>query len=155
VRAQTKVLLILAACLLLWFAGIELAVRFGLVQRLLPYLTGQYEVAENSLLSFYFLVRVCVAGFLLTRWRTLNDGMRLAAAASAYGVVLTVAFIKIDVFSLRLSELVAIFDCICIAYVFAKWYERQQIVATGAAIALGAVFYISALKIVNDYSFAS
>lgn len=151
VRLQIKVLEVSLGAALLGLFAVQIVEEGGIVARVAPYLTGLYEVTESSLISVYFLVKTAVVGLLLVRWHELSRGMRLAATASAYGILLTVAFVKIDVLSLRLSELVAIFDCICMAYVFSRWSARQPLLANACAAALATVFYFSSLKIVNDY----
>lgn len=119
--------------------------------RLMPYVTGEYETSENTLLSVYFVVKMVTLVFLWTRWSELSRGVRLAVLATSYGAVLTVTFIKIDVLSLRLSELTAIFDCVCFAWVFRYAYQRAPVLATASALLLACAFYGAALGIVNDY----
>jgi hypothetical protein len=153
VKRGTKVALVGTASLVAIVMMVQFSDedRFGFVLRIAPYLTGQYEVSENTLLSVYFLVKAVTVVVLLAQWRHLNQGMRLATAASAYGLLLTILFLRVNVFSLRLSELVSIFDCICLSWVFSRWCARQPVFATVGALALAGIFYFSALKIVNDY----
>ncbi|MFZ5553091.1 MAG: EpsG family protein [Bacteroidota bacterium] len=121
------------------------------VDRIFPYFSGQYDTRENSLLSSYFLVKVATVVFLLLQWRHLNHGIRLAVICSSYGIILTVIFLNNDVLSLRFSELTAIFDGICLAYIFIYYSGRYRLIAMGCATFLSAIFYYSASNIVNDY----
>jgi hypothetical protein len=133
--------------------ALQAEIQATVLARALPYLGGGYAVADNTLLSVYFIVKLAAVTLLLRRWGRLGRGMRLATAAMAYGIIVTALFLQNDVLSLRLSELTAIFDCICLAYLFARWFARHAVLATTAAVALSATFYFSALKIVHDYGF--
>lgn len=122
-----------------------------IIARISPYFSGAYDVKENSLLSFYFLIKIATVAFLLFQWRDLNRGMRLAVISCLYGIILTITFLDNDVLSLRLSELTAIFDSICLAYIFIFYSGKYRLIAMPYAILIAAVFYGSASRIVNDY----
>lgn len=122
-----------------------------IVARISPYFSGEYDVKENSLLSFYFLIKIATVAFLLIQWHELNRGMRLAVISCLYGIILTIIFLENDVLSLRLSELTAIFDSICLAYVFIFYSGKYRLIAMQYAVLLSAIFYGSASRIVNDY----
>jgi hypothetical protein len=132
----------------------ELNVISDIMERLTPYLSGQYHVATNTLLSTYFITKLVFLGIMTFQWRDLNSGLRLALLASLYGSVLTVVFLRNDVLSLRLSELVSIFDCICFAHVFRAWATRERVLATLTAMIIAGIFYYSATKIVHPYAIA-
>lgn len=143
------------------FSGLAVAILASLIlyaqyssdiiARVSPYFSGEYDVRENSLLSFYFVIKIATVAFLLFQWRDLNRGMRLAVITCLYGIILTIIFLKNDVLSLRLSELTAIFDSICLAYIFIFCSGKYRLIALQYAILLSAVFYGSASNIVNDY----
>lgn len=122
-----------------------------IIARISPYFSGEYDVKENSLLSFYFLIKIATVAFLLFQWHDLNRGMRLAVISCLYGIILTIIFLDNDVLSLRLSELTAIFDSICLAYIFIFYSGKYRLIAMQYAILLSAIFYGSASRIVNDY----
>lgn len=122
-----------------------------IIARISPYFSEEFDVKSNSLLSFYFLIKVAAVAFLLLQWRYLNRGMRLAMIACLYGIILTIIFIKNDVLSLRLSELTAIFDCICLAHIFIFNSGKYRFLGLGYAIFLSAIFFKSVTGIVNEY----
>lgn len=149
-----KIAVALVAALILAALVVELNVISDIVERLTPYLSGQYDVTTNSLLSTYFIIKLGILGFMAYQWRDLNNGLRLALLASLYGSAVTVVFLRNDVLSLRLAELVSIFDCICFAHVFRSWAMRERVLATLTAILIAVVFFYSATKIVHPYAIA-
>ena len=111
-----KVKLIFLLFTLLVFSVMGAIFKDEIFSRLAPYLTGDYLVTENTVISFYFIFKTLVLITLLFQWKSLSVGIRCASAVSVYGLLLTLAFLQNDVLSLRFGELTAVFDCICFAY---------------------------------------
>ena len=120
--------------------------------RISPYLTGEYYVTENTLLSFYFMIKIFVVAALSFKWRLLNPGLRCALAATVYGMLLTLVFLQNDVLSLRLSELTAVFDCICFAYFFKHVLNINYLHGYYFAFILAGFFFFSATNVVKPLS---
>jgi hypothetical protein len=117
--------------------------------RLAPYMTGEYYVTENTLLSSYFLFKVAVLIVLLFQWKLLTTPMRNALLASAYGIFLTCIFLKNDVLSLRLGELVGVFDCLCFAYFFRHGMRLGSSYGYLGGVIAASGLYFSSIGIVN------
>ncbi len=120
--------------------------------RLAPYLTGEYYVTENTLLSSYFLFKLTILMVLLLQWKSLTAAMRYALVASAYGIFLTCIFLQNDVLSLRLGELTAVFDCLCFAYFFRYSLRLGYFYGYIGGVIVAAGFYFSSINIVNPLS---
>jgi len=120
--------------------------------RISPYLTGEYYVSENTLLSFYFIIKIFVVAALSFKWSLLNPGLRCALIATVYGMFLTLVFLQNDVLSLRLSELTAVFDCICFAYFFKYVLKINYFHSYYFAFILAGFFFFSATNVVKPLS---
>lgn len=117
--------------------------------RIAPYLTGEYDVVENTLFSFYFLFKLVVLTNLLLQWKSLTTALRQAFLTSVYGVLLTCVFVQNDVLSLRFGELTAVFDCLCFAYFFRHGLKLDFIYAYLGGVVVAALFFLSSMNIVN------
>jgi len=122
------------------------------LSRLAPYLTGEYQVTENTLLSTYFLFKLIILIGLFLRWKSLTTALQGALLTSTYGIFLTWIFLQNDVLSLRLGELTAVFDCVCIAYFFRHGFKSGLFFGYLAGVIVAAVFYFSSTNIVNPLS---
>ena len=151
-NTTVKVKLILLFLLIPLFLVIGVGVEVENFSRLEPYLTGDHLVTENTLISFYFLFKTLVLVILLFQWTSLNSGMRCALMVSAYGLLLTLAFIQNNVLSLRLGELTAVFDCICFAYFLKYSYKLELFYAYVAGLVVAALLYFSSTNIVYPIS---
>lgn len=117
--------------------------------RIAPYFSGEYQVIENTLVSFYFIFKIVVVATLLSHWNVLNAGLRCSLIATAYGMLLTLIFVQNDVLSLRFGELTAIFDCICFAYFFKIALRLDCLSAALGTIIMAGYFYYSSTNVVK------
>lgn len=141
---------ILALIFLSVFAGsFGLMFQLADISRLEPYLSGEYSVTDNTLISFYFLFKLFVIVTLLSQWRSLNSGLRYSTIISAYCMALTWIFLWNDALSLRLGELSAVFDCICFSYFFRYGIRVTPFVRIPMALIIASIFYNATVQVVN------
>lgn len=148
-RIDLKIKLYIAA--LVAAAALAVVALFDVERfsRLAPYLTGEYPVTTNTVLSFYFMFKLAVLAGLLLQWKALTTALRHAWMISAYGIFLTSLFLQNDVLSLRLGELTAVFDCLCFAYFFRHGLKLEPVYGYVAGLGMATLFYFSSLHIVN------
>jgi hypothetical protein len=143
-------------CFFAFFALVALTLAMAFdgekFSRIAPYLTGEYEVTENTLFSYYFIFKMAIFASLFMQWKSLRIGLRSALLTSSYGVLLTLIFLKNDVLSLRLGELTAVFDCICFAYFFRYGLKLNYLFGYMSGVVVAALLYFSSMSIVNPLS---
>jgi len=147
-----KVKLVFLLFTVLAFSILGVIFKDEIFFRLAPYLTGDYLVTENTVVSFYFIFKTLVLLTLLFQWKSLSPSMRCALMASVYGLFLTLAFLQNNVLSLRFGELTAVFDCICFAYFLKYSFKLESSYAYSAGLVIAALLYFSSTKIVNSVS---
>ncbi|EXF95570.1 hypothetical protein HK44_025340 [Pseudomonas fluorescens HK44] len=120
--------------------------------RLAPYLNGEYHTAALSLFSFYFLVRfTLVVTVLIIFYERLTEVERFVLCMSVVGLALQVLLSWNDSFSLRAAEVFGFFDMACFAMLMRLFNYRSRIIYSLMLVGIAAVFYVSSLKMVEDY----
>jgi EpsG family len=116
------------------------------------YLDGSYEVNANTLFSVYFIVRSAVAGLIiLLYWDVLSKLERTILYAVVLGICLQISFLNLDVFSLRSSEVFAMFDVLMLLIPILRMSQMLSLTYCFTIISLGFVFFVSALDIMQPY----
>lgn len=151
-RIDLKIKIYLFAFLGLVILTALFVVDVGQFSRVAPYLTGEYEVTENTVFGFYFIFKLVILTSLLLQWKSLATAMRQALVVSIYGVLLTWVFIQNDVLSLRFGELTAVFDCICFAYFFRYSLKLDAVSGYLTGLFFAVLLYYSSMNIVNPIS---
>lgn len=148
IKIKIYIAIFAVVCTLIFIAFFDM-MRFS---RLEPYLTGSYPVTANTVFSFYLIFKMTVLTGLLLQWKSLTSTLHHALLISAYGIFLTLLFLKNNVFSLRLGELTAVFDCLCFACFFANGLKLKPVHGYVAGLGIAVLFYFSSIRIVKPLS---
>jgi hypothetical protein len=119
------------------------------LDRISPYFG---ETEGISLISIYFLARLFILLLLLVHWRKLNEEQHLITFCAAFGLFVQGVFYSNEVLALRAAEVFGLFDVLM--FMIPLGYLRRVISFGYAAvlIVLGAIFFMSGMKIVQPYN---
>ena len=153
-RFETKGWLqwITGTAVLLHVAFEKLSVYLVIFSRLSDYVNGNYEVEANSLLSFYFLLRVALIVFVyFFLWEKLQRTERIIVLCSLTGLALEAAFSSNAAFAIRSAEVFGMFDVAAGLLLLQHLGRRTVPVYALLLLAAGANFYRSSTKIIEPY----
>ncbi|TVT90124.1 EpsG family protein [Pseudomonas sp. RGB] len=149
-RVSIVVLLGLAFALSTLISGF--ADRLSGFSRLAPYINGEYHTSALSLFSFYFITRMTlVTGILIVLYQRLTEAERFILSLSAIGLALQISLSWNDSFSLRAAEIFGFFDMACFVMLMRLFDYRSRFLYGLMLVGMAAVFYVSSLKMVEDY----
>lgn len=156
--ARWPLLLMFAAALLLSGRINDLIGALGLYEfsRTSSYLDGSYEVNENTLFSVYFIVKVTIFTSIAgVYWTKAGLWERIVLYLVATGICLQIAFVRLDVFSLRASEVFGIFDLIMFVIPLRQLTRLQSITYSFMLLGIGLIFFMSSLGIMRPYQLSN
>lgn len=120
--------------------------------RLAPYINGEYHTSQLSLLSFYFVTRITlVVWVLISLYQKLTEVERFFLTLSAIGLALQISLSWNDSFSLRAAEIFGFFDMASFVMLMRLFGYRSRFLYWLMLVGMAAVFYVSSLKMVEDY----
>lgn len=117
------------------------------------YINGSYHTTKVSVVSFYYLVRLAIFYFILAfLFNKINDKEKIYLYFLACSLFIQVVFSWNDVFSLRLTEVLALFDLSALILPL-KYLSKQFRLGYFVFIVLVSfLFFYSSLKIVSPYN---
>lgn len=125
----------------------------GSFSRLAPYLNGEYQTSVLSLLSFYFLIRLVIVGFILvTFYKYLSNVERFVLSLTVMGLALQILFSWNDSLSLRTAELFGFFDMVTFVMLLRFFDYKSRAAYAFFLLLVAGAFYSSSLKIIDAYA---
>jgi hypothetical protein len=125
----------------------------GSFSRLAPYLNGEYQTSVLSLLSFYFLIRLVIVGFILvTFYKFLSEIERFVLSLTVMGLALQILFSWNDSLSLRTAELFGFFDMVTFVMLLRFFDYKSRAAYAFFLLLVAGAFYSSSLKIIDAYA---
>jgi len=123
------------------------------IERLAPYLNGEYQTSALSLLSFYVLIRIVLVLSVVTLfYNQLSDIEHFVLGMAVVGLSLQILLSWNDSFSLRTAELFGMFDMACFVMLMRFLDYRSKISYGFLLLVIAMVFYMSTLKVVDAYA---
>lgn len=154
-RFLNRFSLILIPALSFVFSGaiVLLSGQLRSIERLAPYINGEYQTTAVSLFSFYFIVRLALLSFIISSlYRKMSDFERFLVFMSVMGLSLQALLSWNDSLSLRFAELFGFFDMACFLVVTRFFEKKSQILYVIGLVGLGGLLYFSSTKLVAEYA---
>ena len=123
------------------------------INRLAPYINGDYVTAAVPLFSLYFISRCLIVLLLLFFLFDQLQGIeRFILFMSLLGVSVQLMLSWNDALSLRFSEIFGFFD-IAMFFIMLRFLDSKSKIIYGCGLLLmSAIYYYSSLKLVQDYA---
>lgn len=152
--AKVPLLLTASGIIMLFFNPIGIMYLLQSVgylwSRISPYVNGGYFISEVNVFNSYFLFKSGVILFylyLIYKNKVCELSDYIVFYLSVFGWLGYIAFRSIDAIGIRFSELFSVFDIIFFVNVLKYLNFRSKMLYKFFLIVLGAVFYLSSIKL--------